>query len=373
MVTANRIALDQTAAFSFEDRPRHYRARRTLRSRSRQARKSIGAKIAALAMAITIPAMAAPGDWAAFTEEPEQTLEPMPFELAGESFPGSAFYYLADEPFEPLPAATQIHSDAELPARALDNDSFAVGARPLIARGSALDHGRALQCLTQAIYYEAASESDAGQRAVAQVVLNRVAHPAYPNTVCGVVYQGSERKTGCQFTFTCDGSLARKPVRTFWDRAQRVALAALSGAVYQPVGLATHYHTVQVHPYWADSLDRVGSIGAHIFYRWRGAAGQASAFRFAYAGGEPVAAPRPGSASDDTPLDPVAVARAYEAAQPVGALQAAAAAPVRTSAAAPSTDSALSMDSARFTGERLPASGTVRPEYAQSGQWIAQP
>jgi spore germination cell wall hydrolase CwlJ-like protein len=74
-------------------------------------------------------------------------------------------------------------------------------------------------CLTAAIYYEAASEPDDGQRAVAQVVLNRVAHPAYPKTVCGVVYQGSERGTGCQFTFTCDGALARKPSRYFWDRA----------------------------------------------------------------------------------------------------------------------------------------------------------
>ncbi|MFD1958893.1 cell wall hydrolase [Novosphingobium panipatense] len=85
-------------------------------------------------------------------------------------------------------------------------------------------------------------------------MLNRVAHPAYPGTVCGVVYQGSERSTGCQFSFTCDGSLARRPQPMFWERARAVARAALAGYVYAPAGLATHYHTVQVRPYWAPSL-----------------------------------------------------------------------------------------------------------------------
>ncbi len=113
---------------------------------------------------------------------------------------------------------------------------------------------------------------------MAQVVLNRVFSPHYPDTVCGVVFEGSERRTGCQFSFTCDGSLARKPAALWWNRAAAVARAALAGAVYAPVGLATHYHTVQVHPYWADSLDHVGTIGAHRFYRWRGAAGLRQAF-----------------------------------------------------------------------------------------------
>ncbi|MFN5901342.1 MAG: cell wall hydrolase, partial [Novosphingobium sp.] len=82
-------------------------------------------------------------------------------------------------------------------------------ARAMRVDNSGVDRSRALQCLAAAVYYEARSESDVGQRAVAQVVLNRVAHPSYPNTVCGVVYQGSERTTGCQFSFTCDGSLAK--------------------------------------------------------------------------------------------------------------------------------------------------------------------
>ena len=145
-----------------------------------------------------------------------------------------------------------------------------------------------------AIYYEAASEPDAGQRAVAQVVLNRVAHPTYPDTVCGVVFQGSERRTGCQFSFTCDGSLARQPARMWWDRAAAVARSALNGAVYAPAGLSTHYHTVQIHPYWADSPTGPADRRAPV-YRWRGAAGRTGAFTDAYLGGEPVGRAAPAS------------------------------------------------------------------------------
>ena len=136
------------------------------------------------------------------------------------------------------------------------------------------DHARAQRCMTMAIHYEADSETLDGQRAVAQVILNRVAHPAYPSTVCGVVFQGSERVTGCQFSFTCDGTLVRRAPAAFGGSAARVAREALSGIVYAPVGLATHYHTTQILPYWASSLDQVGVVGAHVFYRWRGAAGR---------------------------------------------------------------------------------------------------
>lgn len=145
-------------------------------------------------------------------------------------------------------------------------------------------HQSAVDCLTAAIYYEAASESLTGQRAVAQVVLNRVRHPAYPKSVCGVVYQGSERRTGCQFSFTCDGSLARTPSRTGWDRARGVAVAALAGYVELSVGTATHYHTTWVVPYWAWSLDKITVVGAHIFYRWKGFWGHRAAFNGVYAG-----------------------------------------------------------------------------------------
>jgi hypothetical protein len=149
-------------------------------------------------------------------------------------------------------------------------------------------YSRALDCLTTAIYYEAASESAAGQAAVAQVVLNRARHPAYPRTVCGVVFQGSERTTGCQFSFTCDGAMARPPSIAGWRRARAVASAALNGHVATAVGTATHYHTDWVAPYWAARLSKVVKIGTHIFYRWTGAWGLPAAFRGVYAGAEPV-------------------------------------------------------------------------------------
>ena len=136
----------------------------------------------------------------------------------------------------------------------------------------------ATDCLTSAIYYEAGNELSQGKRAVAQVVLNRVRHPAYPKSVCGVIYQGAERKTGCQFTFTCDGSLARRPSRDRWEQARVIALGAISGVVEPSVGMATHYHANYVLPYWAPSLDKVAQIGTHIFYKWKGSWGRRRAF-----------------------------------------------------------------------------------------------
>jgi hypothetical protein len=151
------------------------------------------------------------------------------------------------------------------------------------------DRQTALNCLTTAVYHEARSETEGGQRAVAQVVLNRVRHPAYPNTVCGVVYQGSNRSTGCQFSFTCDGSLARGREPGAWERARKVAAEALAGYVYEPVGVATHYHTTAIRPWWAASLSRAVTIGSHIFYRWRGEWGDPRSFRRPYVGAEAVA------------------------------------------------------------------------------------
>jgi len=167
----------------------------------------------------------------------------------------------------------------------------ALGAAPafnaLAETRSPDDAARALDCLTQTVYYEAGNQSDDGQRAVAQVVLNRVRDRAFPSSVCGVVYQGSQRSTGCQFTFTCDGSLNRRPSAAGWDRARAVASAALAGAVYAPVGSATFYHANYVSPWWASSMDKVATIGAHIFYRWRGGMENALAFRQKYSGSEP--------------------------------------------------------------------------------------
>lgn len=137
-----------------------------------------------------------------------------------------------------------------------------------------LDEARALDCMTAALYYEARWESVDGQRAVAQVVLNRLRHPAYPKTVCGVVFEGSNLKTGCQFSFTCDGSMRGQPIPAVWARARTLAEAALNGYVMRKVGTATHYHAVYVAPYWSPNLVKVSTIGAHIFYRWTGSWGR---------------------------------------------------------------------------------------------------
>jgi len=160
-------------------------------------------------------------------------------------------------------------------------------ATPFLFKGDKAARAQALECLASAVYYEAGSQDDDGERAVAQVVLNRVRHPAFPASVCGVVYEGSTRPTGCQFTFTCDGSMYRQPDSDGWKRAYGIAEAALSGFVYAPVGYATHYHADYVVPYWASTLAKNAVVGAHIFYRWAGGWGQPAAFVKDYTGHEP--------------------------------------------------------------------------------------
>jgi spore germination cell wall hydrolase CwlJ-like protein len=158
--------------------------------------------------------------------------------------------------------------------------------RPFVLQADTADQARALTCLAQAVYYESAREPALGQAAVAQVVLNRLRHPAYPKSVCGVVYQGAARATGCQFTFTCDGSLSHAPPVSMWNQAQAVARRALGGFVVKDVGSATHYHAAYVAPYWAPTLVKMKQIGQHIFYRWTGPWGEPPAFNGRYAGGE---------------------------------------------------------------------------------------
>ena len=148
----------------------------------------------------------------------------------------------------------------------------------------------ALRCMTQAVYYEAAVEPLQGRRAVAQVILNRMRHPAYPNSVCGVIYQGSDRQTGCQFSFTCDGSLLRAPAANRWHEAEGVARAALAGYVEPSVGTATHYHADYVLPKWAFQLGKITQLGRHIFYRFNGAAGRSASFSDRYSGIERIPA-----------------------------------------------------------------------------------
>lgn len=203
-------------------------------------------------------------------------------------------------------------------------------ARPfLLAAASEADRLRSIDCLAAAIYYEAATEPLDGQRAVAQVVLNRVRHPAYPATVCGVVFEGSQRYTGCQFSFTCDGSLRRAPMAGLWERARQVAEAAIGGYVYAPVGWSTHYHANYVVPYWASSLTKAANVGTHIFYRWRGGWGRPPAFLNRYARvepsirwrggfGQPSAAER--LAAAEAAARDAAAAEAAEGAPPIGSV-----------------------------------------------------
>jgi spore germination cell wall hydrolase CwlJ-like protein len=152
--------------------------------------------------------------------------------------------------------------------RAAFTSTYASAAAPFHLAG-ALETSRELDCLTQAVYFEARGESSAGQAAVAQVVLNRVRNPAFPKTVCGVVFQGAARHQGCQFSFACDGSMRRGREMVAWQRAQTVAARALSGAVMGSVGNATHFHTINVRPGWGPNLLQVAQVGLHVFYKFR--------------------------------------------------------------------------------------------------------
>ena len=181
-----------------------------------------------------------------------------------------------------VPVDQAVKLNAALPLASGPNPA----AKPFRFKGDKASRARALECLTSAIYYEAGQEPLEGQRAVAQVVLNRARHPAFPASICGVVYEGSTRATGCQFTFTCDGSLYRGADAAGWRRAYKVAEAAISGYVHAPVGNATHYHANYVVPYWAPTLAKNAIVGTHIFYRWAGGWGQPAAFTKAYAGRE---------------------------------------------------------------------------------------
>lgn len=340
-------------------------------------RKSWRKRFAVLLAAITVPAMAAPGG---LTTLPGPALEStaalatrkaaeaaLPFERPGMSFPGSAYFYMADPAGTALvalptdnPLAQGAESGRELGALI----DVGAPAKPFFSPGVGLTHARAAECLAQAVWYEAASESEAGQRAVAQVVLNRVAHPAWPSSVCGVVYQGSERSTGCQFTFTCDGSLRRRPSGATWARAQRIAAEALSGQVYAPVGLATHYHTLWVNPYWAGTLDHIGTIGAHRFYRHRGTNGTAEAFASTYAGLEPVVGSR------TAPMERVE-ATAPTANRPVIAYDLDVA--TERAGSARANTAPVSPPPAAAPKEAVTGPGAVKAEYAKAGQWKARP
>jgi len=129
-----------------------------------------------------------------------------------------------------------------------------------------------LKCLATAIYFEARGEPEEGQIAVAQVVLNRVKNPTYPNTVCGVVYQNKSKRNRCQFSFACDGRADRITDKAAWEQAEALAKKSVeeqAATFLEEVGSATHYHATYVRPRWAGRMKQTDKIGRHIFYNTR--------------------------------------------------------------------------------------------------------
>jgi spore germination cell wall hydrolase CwlJ-like protein len=162
---------------------------------------------------------------------------------------------------KPMSAAAARRSNAAVPIDARPR----ARAAPFRFSGGAAAWAQAVDCLATAAIYEVGRDRR-GQRAVMQVILNRARSPGYPRTICGVVYQGYARASGCQFSFTCDGSFGRRPVHDGWDQARSAARRALAGHVDQEVGRATHYHADWVVPYWRDTLTKIARVGPHLFY-----------------------------------------------------------------------------------------------------------
>jgi spore germination cell wall hydrolase CwlJ-like protein len=189
-------------------------------------------------------------------------------------FLGIVAFVLAIGVFSPWPLSNSEPDDADAMTMAQARASNAavpidaarrLRAAPYRFRGSAAARAEAADCLATAALYEAGDDAR-GQKAVIQVILNRVRARGFPGTICGVVYQGYARTTGCQFSFTCDGSVARRPVHRGWAAARRTARRALAGRVFADVGQATHYHANWMVPYWRDSLIKIARVDTHLFY-----------------------------------------------------------------------------------------------------------
>ncbi len=166
--------------------------------------------------------------------------------------------------------ARDVAVSAPAPVEAVAGDRLVNVAMVLGFPRADLDVGfaRERRCLAEAIYFEARGEPGNGQRAVAQVVLNRVSDRRYPSTVCDVVFQNRERPNRCQFSFACDGRPEGIDDVRAWKRAILIAGEALSGRYFdESVGAATHYHAASVEPVWSRELLQIAQIGAHVFYR----------------------------------------------------------------------------------------------------------
>lgn len=226
----------------------------------------------------------------------------------------------------------------------------------LLFFGPAGDRDRAIECLALAAWYEAGND-DESQRSVMQVVLNRVAHPSFPKSVCGVVFQGSHRSTGCQFTFTCDGSmLHRRPPAVAMVRARALAEVALRGNIFPSIRQATHYHADYVLPWWASKLVPRGKVGRHIFYSWPGKLGNLQG-QPKSAGEDDLALLVNRSASRPTSLSAIVEPNA---AAPVAALP-----PLTAATVAPAQTSLITPSSAKPSSTIMLAINTESP----NGRW----
>jgi hypothetical protein len=164
---------------------------------------------------------------------------------------------------------------ASIPSEPEHTGSIGSADIPLETHGLSLavqneDLKKAKQCLAEAIYFEARSESEKGQYAVAQVVMNRTRTGHYPATVCGVVYENKNWRNRCQFSFACDGKPERVHDEKSWETAKRIADDVLINGAYLPdIGTATHYHATYVRPRWIRDMTDRHRVGTHVFYRVR--------------------------------------------------------------------------------------------------------
>jgi hypothetical protein len=207
---------------------------------------------------------------AAIAEREAQGATPAP--SRADSLSSATPYDAEDTPVEVLADALNPARDPRLVGGALSSPSLAApdGARNILAMIAPEKLETEKHCLAQAVYFEARGEPEAGQAAVAQVVLNRMTSGLYPASICGVVFQNRSHYKACQFSFACEGRSLRIRDAESWAQAERIADDALQGRSWlADVGNATHYHANYVRPHWARALKKVDVIGRHIFYRLR--------------------------------------------------------------------------------------------------------
>ncbi len=209
---------------------------------------------------------------AAVEPKPRERPAHEPAQAVEDANPVAVAYAPSDEGAADAAPFDAVIADGKLAPNVVIPDAPATHAwvnNPLPASASSESE---LKCLATAIYFEARGEPEEGQLAVAQVVLNRVKNPTYPNTICGVVYQNKSKRNRCQFSFACDGRADRISDKASWAKAEELAKKSVeqqSATFLEEVGSATHYHATYVRPRWAGRMTKTDKIGRHIFYNTR--------------------------------------------------------------------------------------------------------